>query len=1279
MLNYNAEQNVLEAFKVPYAPRSYVYKEDDMYESYRKYLEKGMEEDLKRVFIPELNKILNKDLASDTYPVSLKSIRIVEEESRYMSSRMYSVFVRLNGLGNAQVPPEFCIFKIPYMDQFGMLERNGKSYAMIRELVQDDDITLSNNQLKIITRDGYYINVMLDGASLKMKFRKSKLNVYDVLFGLAERDGLDKEKLFSKLVSIRFANVFKDEMDKLRTMRYGRSGALLAITPENLKGQVVKSDSRLDFIRELATPAYSLVNVRDKINNVLSLDRAVGKRLSRDVYNQDGRLLIKQDTVLTAEMLKKVKYHKINELYVYDIPNMMGCFLAEPVHMVVLRRGTRVLDCIRKWVGDYKGAYLDRDIIIKDISDDNTIHANTKIEDGFLEMLAYNGHTQAVVKESTTTEVSTVIPLENSIVGNRHFKAKDLGITAKTEYVYVDENNKVLPPRNIFTAYDLLAMLSLYDKLLNGDDFVAIASADLGLRKKVNQTSESFHRAFLKATRQYLQSHKRKLGDSYKNCKNILNKADELEVMFYHLEKDWWRVLYKDMRVIQFPDRSNPIAFYSSFSKVKTIVKDKQAISDVQHTVSMNHFGKLCPYETPAGKSLGLVNNKAQGCKIENGIMKTSYFEVRHHGDESYIIKDKVCWFTAQEEEQYRRANIASVDVDWKTGRILTKGRVLALVPNKIALEKTTVTYIDTSLIEYVNTDPNQSNSLTAATIPFEGADDTTRVTFELSMCKQAKGLLDPEVPLVITSAFLDAPMVSQYFMVVAEYDGVVEEASAGYIRMYYPEIGDRREYIYRTTEFSNDSLIVRELCVQEGDEVKAGHCLMKSNFIRDNYMATGANCLVGYFVKGSNYEDGVFAAERMSQRFTSFGTKKEEQIISKNFKNPRIVRFSKLTYNAKGGVLCRYKYSSGSEKNVALVRSKKAKGFIVDVDMQYAKSKKQSSKIVNWLLSIDALNEGDKIANRHGNKGVTPAIRKNSEMPQLMNGEFLDICYNPLGLASRMNLGQVLECNASLAAKVLNIYIRSDSFNGMSTEEVGMVLEYAYELANCTDAEVVFRDPRFAEIPKALHEHCRKHLKSIQTWRGAFEKDGTARVFNPKTGRYAETPVLLGYNYVYKLVHESAKKEHARGGYLTEAYVPKLAAPPKGQKAHGGQRDGYMELDATAAYGAVAVIHENLNERGDNPIARNNLTVDALHEGDVYKINPKQAIRRSTEQFVACLESLGLHVNFGGALPNNTPRECQNRNVYKRNILIKNANVGKDAKSQYLDIDEACDRIDLI
>lgn len=1249
MFRFNKEESTLEVSKIRLPEPSTVYEVAETWESYEWYRKVGLRRDIEEVLLPLLNKAIRggKEGVDRIWLEDYKCV--YDNTSNYMGHEYNSAFVKFGGLSIAKDAKPFCLFKLPYMDEYGLVKREGKQYALISELVQDDDITYNKGELKIVTRLGCYINLKESASGPKMMYRKKKYNAIEMMFALAVEEGLDPSKLYDKLRSTTLCNLYKDAVSKEVGMCYGAA-------------EMQSSD----FFKALKQPAYALDIVRDKINSTLSIDRALGKVLSRKVVLNNGET-IPGETLVTAQVLRKLKANRVNEVYVRNVPNMTGYYLARPIEFPILRKGTEVVEALQGLHPDLKGKYLAKDIY--SIEAPIIVPAGTLINKELMEMFAYNGALTVQLMQSETSTKFIEVPLEYAIIGNRHFKKSE----KSTEYVYVNEDGTEEPAKNTLCAYDLLALIALFDNLTKGIDLNVIAHLDLGLRKKVDLAAESFHKAFEKAAPDFVRMIKQKFVTTFEGKPSEFSEPDSMEAMFFKLSDIWWSKLYIKMKLIKQIDMENPVSFYSSFSKVNAIVKDKNAITMDQHSISMGHYGRLCPYETPAGKTMGIVSNKATGCKIENGIMKTSYYEVRHMGDDKSFIVFKKVWLTVEEEEQYRIGDITSVQFDEKTGEITSKERVLARIPNTYGLEKVTVAYVDVKYLDYVNTDPSQSDGDTATTIPFQGADDSARVVFGLSMCKQAKGLLNPDVPIVMTEAFRNIPRKSPYYMVQAEYDGEVAEAKPGMVTVYYPEIDKHKTYEFRMKQFEGKSVVIRALCCKEGDIVKAGDILVTSNFIKDGYMATGANMLVGYLNKGANYEDGVFGSKRSAVKLTSYGAYMETEPIPKSFKRSKIEPTNKFKYNQPDSVIYTLKHSAGTDKTFRPVRSRKLKGFLVDASVDVDKYSSRSNAVTASSVAMDMLHEGDKIANRHGNKGVTPKLQDNDKMPRFMNGEFLDIAYNPCGVSSRMNIGQILECNAGLVGYILGIRIRSDSFNGATVQEIKLLLSYTWHLANCDNPETVFNDPRFASIPKELHEHCRSRMHLIQNWRDAFNEDGTAWLFNPKTGKMFETPVLVGINYVYKLIHEVYKKEHARGGLCTAPYVEKLSCPTKGSSKNGGQRKGYMEIEAYLAYGCANYVHELLNERGDNPVARNNMTVDAIHKGDKYKLDESTGIRRSTEYFVNILEALGVHTDFEGELPNNTKEECKNRVCYKVNELLtaKDTKLEVDGKGEALTLSD--------
>ena len=1246
MFQFDQDKTVLRISKIKNpVDRNFVYEKTEMYESYIRYVESGIRKDLKELLIPALNKHINERF--ETFVVN--DIEVVRDATAdYSGNVVYSVFMNWSPAGKWNAPKaKFCIFELPLMDEYGLLTRQGKEYAMIAELVHSDDVTYNaKSGLRIVTLGNRFVSLSGRPEKAKFKFTKNlSIQALTTFHALASSEGIDDRKALSTLCSREFCTLLSNsddiELDKM------------VMTERN----EVKS-----FIERLNTPEYSLVKVRDKLNRTLSIDRAVGKELSRDI--DIGGFSYEKGTVITKSLLDVLKLNRVNEVYVKSIPNMDGYYLAEDIFMPVIIAGSEINDAI-KYAMEIEGSFsTDEFYSVKENIFPKKMNAfiipkGTLVEDNLLDILYYNGFKSVKLKDSATASKYEIVPFEVSIVGNRHFTERELGISNSNKYVYLTESGDVESAKEFLCAYDIVAILSLYSCLYKGEDLNCVTDLDMGLRKKVNLAYESFHRAFEKAVTEFVRLRGNVMKRKVENTPQVLLDKEEMENSFKKLENLWWHALYTDLKVIQRIEMTNPVSFYSSFNKISTIVKDKKAISASQHSISMGHYGRICPYETPSGKTMGVVGNRAMGCKIVDGIIKTSYYRIRSLQGTYMVDFSNKLWLSVEEEEAYRIADISALEFD-EHGVIKNKDRVLARVPSNGDLEKMTVAYIGIDSVDLVNTDPGQTNSLTATTVPFEGADDPTRVIFGLSMCKQARGLVNPEVPIVLTSGFIDIPRRSPYYMIQAEDYGYVDEVDGSSIRMVYDSLGEK-VYEFKSHEFHSDAVIIRNTVVSPGDKVKPGDLLLQSNFTKDGYLATGVNCLTGFVPTGSNYEDGVCASERLSYKLTSYGPAVESWSLPSKMKGCRLRNVNKYTYRLKDTTAC--SVFIGKNKTDMRLKSHKIKGFVIDSEIQRDKYSPKRREVVLKSLSLNTLKQGDKAANRHGNKGVDSFIIKNTDMPQFQNGEFLDLCLNPIGAPSRMNIGQIIECNLGLCGHILGIHIQSDSFNGAAISDVKLLLKFTHQLANTEEYELVLSS--YPEFEESFKEHCRKNMYSIQNWKNCFNEDGTAWLFNPRTGKMFESPVLVGSMYEYKLYHEVEKKEHARAGLLTEPYVEKFDAPPKGASNRGGQRFGYMEMDALSAYGASALISELKNERGDNAVARNNLTVSKVHKGDSYMLDPSTGIRRSVEYFVNLMEAMGVVIDFEGELPNNTKEICLCRQVYKSKEIITAKNTTEGSANE--------------
>lgn len=1256
MYSYDKERDILTISKIPVTETQLEYRNSEMYESYIAYLENQLIDDINEFVIKPLDKAVSEGRLLDSYFYLKKKDKkgkklsyIKKDVTSYQGYENMVVYISLACAEYIDGTTPFVAMKIPYMDKYGILHKDGRKLAVIGSLVQDDDITfdigksIDKAELKIVTAGGNYYNIKQSSKMLYMEFSGVKYDVKDVLTALAIRDGLNVDSILlqaSKIPSIKSFD--EDERNIRKEYSYDRY---------SLAGSILE---------KMKDPKYSLHKVREKMNRVLSLDRAVGKTVATTIELDKLGKKIEAGELLTQRMVDECSMCHITSIPVVDIPNLTGCVLAENIYLPYLRKGTELIDEIKRYFPENKGRYLNNSCNLQ--NKNIILLEGTVLTKSLLHVLAYNGYTSINIRDSIESKAKPRIVYFNvEIISNRSVRPVTVGYLPSSkdiEYVYINEDGSISEEtKDILTAYDLLAMISLFDRLSKGQGLEFISNKDLGLRKKVNMVGELFQKPLKDVGFEFVRYIKNTIKSMFDSTSSNLmvydlNDPVKMEILFSKLSEKWWSRLWKT-KVIQSVDSTNPLSFYSSLEKINTITKNSHSITEGMRSLSMGHYGRLCPYEIPSGVKLGTVNNKTPLCKIINGVMLTPYKKVIHIGTKSFV-KNEIEYLSVEQEEKFRIADIISLCLG-KNGEILNNERVLARIPAENGLEKMSVAYIEPEFVDYVNIDPQQSISLACSIIPFMGADDSARVTFEISMSKQAKALLYAEIPYVLTSAYYDVPRKSPHFMIHAEYNGVVLEAKNTFLVVKYDGIDNPVKYDFKTQEFSNTSIIIRKIEVEEGQRVIAGDILVSSNYTKDGLLAMGTNALVCFIPEGYNYEDGVYASERLKHKLTSYSANIERRPIPEVYDSTTILPANKFEYVKPGHTIYKLKNKKrkASESVYGAVKSEKIQGFIIDIEKVTNKFTQKDENITTCAISFDYMKEGDKIANRHGNKGVVPKLRENTEMPRFMNGEFVDLAYNPAGVSSRMNIGQIKECNLGFVGYILRSKMRSDSFNGASNKDIKDLLTFTYRLANEDDAEKVIAD--FPQFPLAWRQKRLEYISWIRGWKGAFNVDGTAYMYNPKTGKMFEEPVLVGINYIHKLVQEVDKKLHVRAGYLTERYTRRGSSPTQGAARGGGQRMGEMEIAALSAYGASAYLQEIINDRGDNPVARNNFTVKNALGGTLdYLVNPNTAIRRSTEEFIYKLEALGCVVEFTqDELPNPTIEENERRTVYSKRALL--------------------------
>lgn len=1318
MYQFDEKRKILFASKTGIELKFDKYPESDHYRAYKRYLygkpdEKNIRATLQgdlNLYADAISNRLSKDRGID---ISVKFIitRIIERDSTIndydrgtLQTTVYGRYSMNGSLSN-----EFAIVRIPYVDRFGVILRKGVHYA----------IAATSEPSRYITLDkGHILNIMLQALKLVVDgneslekmvtiVAKQKVQLITLIYYVSYymKDRLQCPELYTEYKWIDNPYTL-DVPEDITSIIKG------IITPGNVAWCYKNEDSfelfevytnkpsiknTLDKYMSEVLAMFGLIEhgftkiskfdasyIRDDLNELLSIDRGYGRKLSRDVYSKDGTLLYEAGDVVTNEMIEEFAYNNINCYYV-TLTNALvdGAYLALPVGVTFIPEGTLIPQTLLEYNAGHDLPCNRYGVTDTDLYFDNSklfvIPVNCKVDSRIIDFIAscilcpnmidlfvegniivttvdedkklpMNNKAIAVkIKADAKYSVSNIryITLEEEIIGNRHFLING-------EWKYVTQSGEIVEPSNTLTVYDLIGLMSLMPRVVNGQYLNKMADRDYGIRKRICLIDDHIHKCWERCIKQpsnnivtrfivMLQSLDRKAEES----RAVVEERFCASITRLLINKTLMST--KDTKVVNIADKTCPPSYVSSLNRVNTITKDKHSASNKMRFLAMGFYGRICPYETPASGKLGLVNTKAVHAYIEGGSIYTEYYRVRN----CKIDFSKKIAMTVVEEEQYIIADINSLVYD-KDGNITNNDLVLARVPVVNAVEKHIVENVPVSSIQYVNCYPDATLSPTATTIPFIGSDDPVRVSYELSMCKQTRGLFYREVPLVLTEGFYNLVRYNTLFQIVAEDDGEIVDIQqkqhqgngvAGKIMMFvrYDTLrnidytGDNEyakyEHLYEfpALEYSYNSVIVRYLEVKIGDRIKKDDVLVSSNYTKDGFMATGVDALVAIIPVGYNYEDGVQISEMFDKRLTSFGHSNSEV---------------KLTENQVISPDVGIRYIDSNATTVCMIRDKKReinipyktdslKGWVVGMRGVSKNHRRFKTKVLHRrfdTVSINTLNEGDKIANRHGNKGVTPKVVKNTEMYYLSNGEIIDLAYNPAGIGSRMILGQIKEIHMGLACKVLGIRLGIRSFDEVEWDEMKLLLSYAWECAN-NGVDKANQDTRFDIYPESLKRAVKQNEHYIRNWKGVFDEYGRAYISDPRTGEQIKQPVVIGYNYVYKLVQEIEEKEHARGSLVSDvSYTTKYVQPTRGARNGGGQSYGYMEQDGLIAHGAVNLLKELKNERGDNIYLRQLNALKLLGTGDNIASDDLDYMyghneRRSVEYFKALMTSLGCKV----------------------------------------------------
>ena len=718
---------------------------------------------------------------------------------------------------------------------------------------------------------------------------------------------------------------------------------------------------------------------------------------------------------------------------------------------------------------------------------------------------------------------------------------------------------------------------------------------------------------------------------------------------------------FASSQLSQFMDQINPLAELTNKRRLSALgpggLSRDRAGYEVRD-VHASHYGRICPIETPEGPNIGLISTLASYAKInEYGFIETPYRKV----NKCVIDEDDVRYLTADEEKNYiiAQANVQTSD----EGEILDEQVIARHLGENIMAKREDVDFIDIS--------PKQIVSVATSCIPFLENDDATRALMGANMQRQAVPLLNPHTPFVGTGMEYQAARDSGAAL-VSKHNGTVSYVDAKRIEIVDDEAVVHK---YRLTKFAISNAgtcINHKPIVKVGEEVVVGQVLADGPAMEQGELALGQNVLVGFMTwNGYNYEDAVIMSERLVKEdvYTSIhideysiecrDTKLGPEEITRDI--PNVGDEARKNLNSDGIIMIGAEVKEGDilvgkvtpkgqaelsaeEKLLLAIFGEKSRevkdnslrvphggaGIVHDIKIFDRKNGDELQPGVNRVVKVYIVqkrknSEGDKMAGRHGNKGVISKILPIEDMPHLEDGTPLDIMLNPLGVPSRMNIGQVLELHLGYAARQLGLYIATPAFDGLHREDLEALMKEA-----------------------------------------GMNEDGKQPVISGRTGEYFDSPVSVGIMYFVKLSHMVDDKLHARS---VGPYSLVTQQPLGGKAQNGGQRFGEMEVWALEAYGAAYTLREILTVKSDDVVGRVK-TYEAIVKGQPM---PEPGLPESFRVLKKELQALALDIR----LLDENDQEIDERNIedeerrFPRSIEKEDVNEEKEVVTDAMKSEE--------
>ena len=718
----------------------------------------------------------------------------------------------------------------------------------------------------------------------------------------------------------------------------------------------------------------------------------------------------------------------------------------------------------------------------------------------------------------------------------------------------------------------------------------------------------------------------------------------------------------------QFMDQNNPLGELTHKRRLSALgpggLSRDRAGFEVRD-VHYSHYGRMCPIETPEGPNIGLINSLACYARInEYGFVEAPYRKIDKSDKDNPRVTDEVVYMTADEEDNYHVAQAnEKLDEDGHFVRNSVSGRY----------REETQEY-DKTAFDYMDVSPKMVFSVATALIPFLQNDDANRALMGSNMQRQAVPLLTTEAPVVGTGMETKTA-VDSGVCVLAKEAGIVESSESNRI-VVREEDGNRREYILTKFARSNQSNCYNQRpIVFKGQKVAKGEVIADGPSTSNGELALGKNPLIGFMTwEGYNYEDAVLLSERLVEydvytsvhieeyevesRDTKLGPEEITRDVPgvgddalKDLDERGIIR---VGAEVRAGDILVGKVTpkgetelTAEERLLRAIFGEKARevrdtslkvphgayGIVVDAKVFTREDGDELSPGVNesvriYIAQKRKISVGDKMAGRHGNKGVVSRVLPVEDMPYLPNGRPLDIVLNPLGVPSRMNIGQVLEIHLSLAAKALGFNIETPVFDGAKEIDIQDTLELANDYVNmpfdaeeAEDGEENFYDKYKDTLREDVMDYLSENRAHRSLWKGVpISRDGKVQLRHGRTGEYFDGKVTIGHMHYLKLHHLVDDNIHARS---TGPYSLVTQQPLGGKAQFGGQRFGEMEVWALEAYGAAYTLQEILTVKSDDVVGRVK-TYEAIIKGENI---PEPGVPESFKVLLKELQSLGLDV----------------------------------------------------